>query len=237
MLIGRIQQAFRVGLLLSAAVLYSGHSDASMVSYTLNQTNIDQGSLVDGVNYAIVSIDDNTANKISFTVTLLSPLTMISGSNYGLQSFDFNVAGSNPLSSSGNAPAGQWTLPVNWSANVAPPNNQADGFGKFDVGVGDGGTQRQSPLIFSIDSQSTGLTIDSFAALSNGNATQGSVYFAAHIAGFNVPGSGVNQVTSGYFGGSEIAPVPLPAAGWLFLSGLAVLGGMARVNRHRNAYI
>ena len=207
--------------LMGAAALCPAVSSAAMVSYYLDQTNVDQGSLVDGINYAIVSIDDNTAGKITFTITPLSPLTSIAGTNFGLQTFDFNVSGTNPLHDS---PSPEWTLPANWTANVAPPPNQADGFGRFDAEVGDGGTSRANPLVFQIDS-STGLTINSFPELSSGSAAQGNVYFAAHISGF----TDASGATSGYFGGSSL--VPVPAAAWLLLSGLAGLGVTMRRTR------
>jgi hypothetical protein len=183
--------------------------------------------LVDGVNYAQVTIDNNTVNKLTFNVTLLAPLTSIASTNFGIQDFSFNVAGTNPLSDSG-AVAGQWTLASGWGANVAPPPNQADGFGKFDAQVAATGNSRANPtLTFSIDSASTGLALSSFAKTSTNGNGQGNVYFAAHIAGYNGPGGN----TGGYFGGSvSVTPssVPVPASAWLFASCLASLAGLAR---------
>jgi hypothetical protein len=59
--------------------------------------------------------------------------------------------------------------------------------------------------------------------LSSGNAAQGNVAFAAHVTDFITSDSGV---TSGFFGGSTV--VPVPAAVWLFGSGLLGLIGIAR---------
>jgi len=211
-------------LLLSVCLLVSlgapQGARAASISYLIDQTNIDAGAIVDGVNYAQVTIDDNTAGSITFTVSILSPLSSIAASNFGIQDFAFDIVGSHPVQDSGNV-AGQWTLPAGWSGNVAPPPNQADGFGSFEVQVSGGGSNRQSPLVFRLNG--TGLTIASFAETSTGGAGQGNVFFATHIAGF----SGPNGTDSGYFGGSK---VPEPATLVLALGalGLCALRSRAR---------
>lgn len=203
---------------------YGANAHAASVSYYLNQSNVDSAPLVDGINYAKVTIDNNTANKLTFNVTLLSPLTSIAGTNFGIQDFSFNVVGSSLPSDSGTV-AGQWTLASGWSVNVAPPPNQADGFGRFDAQVSTTGSNRANPtLTFSLNN--TALNLSSFAEASTNGNGQGNVYFAAHVTGFNGP----NAVTGGYFGGS--APVvPVPAAAWLFGSGLIGLTGLARTRK------
>jgi hypothetical protein len=115
------------------------------------------------------------------------------------------VIGSNPLNDASSSNA-QWTLPTSWAALVAPPPNQLDGFGRFEVSVEGVGSARLPSLQFQL--KNTGLTLASFAVASSGTAGQGNVYFAAHIAGFDAGGG----VTSAYFGGSAPAPaaVPLP---------------------------
>lgn len=204
--------------------------EAAAVGYVLNQTN-GNPSLADGVNYANVVIDNNTPNSLTFTVTLLPSLTSIAGSNFGIQEFGFNVVGTNPLLDAA-ATNSQWTLPTSWKANVAPPPNQMDGFGRFEVSVGATGSARLSPLVFTL--KNTSLTLASFAELSSNTAAQGHVYFAAHIAGFTAPGG----LTSAYFGGSlgfdpNTATVPLPAAAWMLGAGLVTLAGAARRRRPR----
>jgi hypothetical protein len=46
------------------------------------------------------------------------------------------------------------------------------------------------------------------------------------VAGFQDQDPGAGEVTSAYFGGTTV--VPVPAAVWLFGSGLAALGWMRR---------
>lgn len=225
-----MNKKFGVTALVSAVVVASLALDvrAAAVGYMLNQTNGHPG-LSDGVNYANVVIDDNTANTLTFTVTLLPPLTSIAGSNFGLQEFGFNVVGTHLLVDAA-ATNSQWTLPASWQANVAPPPNQMDGFGRFEVSVGSSGSARLSPLVFSL--KNTSLSLASFAELSSNTAAQGNVFFAAHIAGFTAPGA----LTSAYFGGSlgfdpASAIVPLPAAVWMLGMGLTALAGVARHRR------
>ena len=204
----------------AALASFAAPADAAMVSYHLNQTNVD-AVLADGVNYARVDVDDNTPNEINLTITLHGVLTP--GVNFGIQEFMFNVSETNPLQDSIVNPA-QWELPLSWAANVAPPQNQADGFGKFQVSVADGGGARSTVLSFALIG--TGLSLDRFATASENPAPQGNVFFGAHIADFTVDGS---DVTSGYFGGSGlVAVVPLPATLPLVFSGLAALVTLRR---------
>jgi hypothetical protein len=146
-------------------------------------------TLADNVGYAQVTIDNNSANALTFTVSLLSPLTSIAGSNFGIQEFGFNVIGTNPLADAARANA-QWTLPSSWSANVAPPPNQYDGFGRFEVSLSTTGSERPSPLIFQL--LNAGLTLSSFAENSTNTAAEGNVFFGAHIAGIDT-GNGLTS--------------------------------------------
>jgi hypothetical protein len=108
---------------------------------------------------------------------------------------------------------------------VTPPPNQLNGFGRFEVAVSATGTNRASPLVFSL--LNTGLGLTSFEELSTGGAVEGNVFFSAHVAGFTL--NGVNS--SGFFGGSTPTPVPLPSSLLLFPAGLAMLGLRRRERR------
>lgn len=214
-----------VGLIACAALAES--ADAASITYVLNQTNADAGSLLDGTQFGTVTIDNDIANSLRFTVTLSTSLTSIAGSNFGIDNFAFNVTGANPLQDFGSVP-GQWSLPSGWAANVAPPPNQMDGFGRFEAAVDGSGSARQTTLVFSVNN--IALDLYRFAELSTNNAGQGNVFFSMHVAGFNGP----NGISSAYFGGStEMSPVPLPAGLPLLLSGL--LGGFAWLRKVRVA--
>lgn len=192
----------------------AGVAQANSVSYFMNQSN----ALADGVNYLQVTIDDEgTAGWVNFTVDVLPALSNLAVSNFGIQEFAFNVVSSGVLPPDSAAQPATWTLPAGWSANTDPPPNQEDGFGRFDVGVSTGGSNRLSTLQFSFQS-SNGLA--SFLDLSSNTAAQGNAYLAAHVAGFDGPGS----VSSGYFGATTlITAVPVPAPLVLLASALVPL--------------
>lgn len=194
-----------------------------------------------------MTIDDNgTVGLINFTVGVIAG-SLSPTSNFGLQSFAFNITGDafTPTINDFILPNG-WNLSaVNAGANAgdARPTN-ADGYGRFDVVVSAGGQNRLDPLTFSIDVG--GDTINSYFGLSSGGG-QPAVAFAAHVAGistgaftFNADSAAAEckpatdgptcmELPSAWFGGS--AAVPVPAAVWLFGSGLPGLPGVARRNK------
>jgi len=233
---------------------FSMSSHAISVSYDLTLTNVPT-YIPDGTPYARVTIDnDGAAGLINFQVSVLdSILTANAGTNFGIQSFGFNVV--TPGAADTLATPDIKNLPDSfWSADVSfnPPNSGGtaqSSFGKFDVVVNDGGQSRQYPsLSFSIDlGGNQGLTDSIFDYIAASN--QGHL-FAAHIVGFNdlnplapaddpFDGAGLcydmgqgnytaecNFLTSVYVGGGTL--VPVPAAVWLFGSGLIGLVGVAR---------
>lgn len=206
-------------------LLAAAQAQSATVSYYLDQTNASPG-LADGVPYAQVSIDDDTAGAITFTISALSPLTSVGGSGFGFSSFGFNVVGSGagPLSDASGSNA-QWALPNGWSVSVAPPNNKLDGFGRFDVDVRGSGSALPS---FTFALKGTSLTLASFQELATGNVTQGPAYFAAHVVGLQTVSGG-----GAYFGGmAPVVPVPLPAPlALLALGVVSVLGSTPRRDR------
>ena len=100
---------------------------------------------------------------------------------------------------------------------------QADGDGKYDLlfdmpPPGNPGTRFQAneQLVYAITG--TGLTADSFNLLSTAGGGNGPFYAAAHVLSTGVGGADSDW----------IAAVPVPAAVWLFGSGLGLLGWMRR---------
>jgi hypothetical protein len=218
----------------ATALLLAPQVHAASVSYILDQSNTTP-PFSDGDSYLSVTIDDlggigpNGGDAIiTFTVTPVLGAFAV-GSNFGIQTFAFNIADGTVLSDSSTAPF-EWILPdSNWSGEVAPPDNTIDGFGTFDVSVSDGGQSRQDPLVFSIDV--SGDSISSYAIASSGNAGEGNAWFAAHVAGFTtgVNDADGNEITSAFFGGGDgvipPAEVPEPISGALV--GTALLGLVA----------
>lgn len=186
----------------------------SSKSYSLNQTNIGLAEQ----DYLTVTISDSstTVGNIDFNVVVNTANYPGSLSNFGMDNFFFNYDNSLTVNSS-NITA---IDPSSWS--VKTDKNAGGSFGFFEFDLKGNGSSRTELLSFTI-SGVTGDTIDSYA-IGNGGAT-GLAYFAAHVAGFDA-GSGV---TSGKFATvADPMAVPVPAALWLFGSGLIGLAGFAK---------
>lgn len=187
-------------------------TSAASISYFLDQSN----DLPDGINYAQVTISDGTGGNIDFSVDVLESAFSISpGANFGMQSFSFNY----DLSLSVNSANIQDIDPSSWT--ILQDANAGGGFGKFMFELSGDGSSRTSLLSFSI-SGVNGDTVNDYAIGSTLNPSSGE-FFAAHIAGFDT----TNGVDSAQFSGSTMV-VPVPAALWLFGSGLIGLVAVSR---------
>mgnify|MGYP001819562909 CR=1 FL=1 len=186
---------------------------AATISYLLEQSN----DLLDGISYAQVTISDSTtiAGDIDFSVKVLSSAFTVSGSNFGMQSFSFNYDPVLSVDASNITDIG----PFAWT--VSDGTNAGGGFGKFGFQLSGNGSTRTELLNFSI----TGIDDDSIYSYAMGSAYKPAAteFFAAHIAGFDE----INGVTSAKFAGS-IPGIPVPAAIYLFASGLLALVVAAR---------
>ncbi|MCW8933984.1 MAG: VPLPA-CTERM sorting domain-containing protein [Gammaproteobacteria bacterium] len=202
-------------ILAAIALLAVSTVQAASVSYYLDQSN----DLLDGTNYLQVTISDSTTvlGDIDFSVDVLSEAFSVSpGANFGMQSFSFNFDDTIAVSATDiiNLNPATWMISEN--------QNAGGGFFKFDLQLDGTGGSRTELLSFSI-SGVDGDMVTSYATGSSLNPSS-SEYFAAHVAGFDE----INGVTSAQFAGSSLVVVPVPAALWLFGSGLIALAGFAR---------
>ena len=210
----------------AAALMSASPAQAASVSYFLDQSN----RLPDWTNdYLKVTIDDQGAlGAINFTVETLDALSARACKKFGILSFGFNGAELDKENI--------FDLPDGWKFKN---DKKMDGFGKFENVLIGKKWDRQDPLTFSI----VGIDGDSIYSYAASHGKSDGVLFSAYAGGLERNKHGkwrdddCHRCTKGaYFGGGEPAPVPLPAAAWLFGSGLLGLIGVARRKRRlRNA--
>jgi hypothetical protein len=197
------------GFFVSVLILAAAPARAASVSFFLDQSN----KLLDDVNYLSVSLMDNDTGGVNILVKTLDPLNRIAGDRFGIQKFSFGLS---------NGVFEEITdLPDGWKVKH---NKGMDSFGRFDFRLQGKGWARTDELSFKV----SGVSVDNFDPQ----------YFTAHVAGFewcNIGDeghrlcSGKDCLTSAYFTGSlSTTPVPIPAAVWLFGSGLIGLVTVAR---------
>ena len=198
----------------------SSKATAATVTYDLELNNLSQFT---GQTLARVTLTDIAGGGVDFTVEAL-----LAGSR--LNQFGFNfLSNTEPFGFSITG------LPSVWGYSVAiDAQGGFNGFGKFDVDVKDGGNNgRLNPLTFSV---SVG-TVEDYVAFSDKGAEPS--LFSAHATNLNINGSGscsaedvtggICKAITGYAGGGTLVPpaeIPLPAAVWLFGSGLIGIAGM-----------
>ncbi len=191
-------------------LLAGTQANAATISYYLDQSN----ALLDGVNYAQLTITDSGEN-IDFSVEIISSAFSVTGANFGMQSFAFNYD-SGLLLDVANI---SYLNPDSWA--ITPDSNAGGGFGKFGFELQGTGNTRTELLTFSIVNV-VGDSVYDYALGSNLNPSSGE-FFAAHIAGFDE----TDGVTGAQFSGSTFV-VPAPSSVWLFGSGLIGIAGLVR---------
>ncbi len=180
-------------------------SHASLISYNLDLTN----ALPGDVNYLTVTIEDGlSSGEIDFTVLVNTDNFPHVGPNFGMDNFYFNYKDHLSVDSSNiiNLDPDSWT--------IFTDKNAGAGYGFFDINLKGTGNTRTALLTFSI----AGIDGDTIYDYAIGNNDIGDALFAAHIGG-----NGAMFASS---------PIPVPAAVWLFGSGLVALTGVATTRHH-----
>ncbi|MGD8618974.1 MAG: hypothetical protein PVH54_07255 [Gammaproteobacteria bacterium] len=195
-----------IGIFLIAALFVVSRAEAVTVQYLLSQTN-PQG---DDTTALLVTISDLQAGQLDFQVeTKTAELMSLQETQPAFTGF----AGMNngifsfgfQLEPGVMLAEENFQLPENWKVQFNKGMGQA---GKFDVRLRGPGN-REDPLEFSIVGLGLEDIIPGFASLAKADGSSG-----------------------GFFSGDElVAPVPVPAALWLFGSGVLLLGRIATRRR------
>lgn len=204
----RMSRSMRYSLFLCLMTM-AASSHAATVSFFLDESN----RLPDGINYLSVNLTENLTGGVDVLARTLDPLNDLRYCGFGIQKFAFSFDDGTMADVTG--------LPDGWKVKS---DRGMNGFGKFDTGLLGNAHTRTDVLSFTIN----GVGIDDFES-----------YFAVKVAGLDnrlgpsnafFGGSLENGSFSPVSGGSDsnLAAVPVPAAIWLFSSGLVGLTVLAR---------
>lgn len=218
---------------LASLLLGAETASTATVSYVFDQSNV----LPDGANYGTVEITE-IPNGIEFLVTANSSAYINGvGKNFGIDKFGFgtlldlkkNQVKTYKLNGSDWVSAG-------WDTKL---NQNVSGFGEFGVQVA--GKPAEAIKVVVSGLSSTQAVLSNFLVDSkkkNGQAPdQGSVFFVAHIKGFNKIKVGENKKgEESHFAGavSPVVPVPEPSTIAFVVSGLGAAGLMGLRHRRRS---
>ena len=227
-----------VVLLLSG---FASQSGAATVSYILDQSNL----LEDGVDYLSVTLSNENEGQLDFWVEPQSALSDIAGENFGIQSFAFNIRDQLHPGLS----VDDFLLPDGWKVQFLEKGMSEAG--KFDVRLMGRGNSRQDPLHFSIRDLMLDDVFGLFATHVAGFELPTGDCRAPLRGDGGEDGNGDGErdgdggddcihddVSSAFFYGDRLvddqpSAIPVPAAAWLFGSGLVGLGSIARGGRSR----
>ncbi len=190
-----------IGLMTMTAV-----SQAASLSFFLNESN----RLADGVNYLSVDLTENSTGGVDVLAKTLDPLNDLARCHFGIQKLAFSFDDGNMADISG--------LPDGWKVKG---DRRMNGFGMFDTGILGSAKAPTDSLSFTVN----GVGIDDFET-----------FFSVKVAGLSGIGSAFfggsfENISPAAVGPSDVSAVPIPAAAWLFASGLFGLAGVARRQR------
>lgn len=198
-------------LLVAVAVTFmaAGSASANSITFNITSDHCTGGCLV-GATAGTIVVNDNVANQLTFTVTLLAPYNFV---DTGLDAtFGFNLNGNPTITYSG--------ITAGFSANGGSPvgaqSLHIDGTGFFEYGLncpgcGNGAPGLHGPLTFTISA--AGLTL---ASLQQNALNQ---FFAVDV--FSNPAAGGNGNT----GALDASVGTVPDGGTTVgLLGLGMLG-------------
>jgi hypothetical protein len=218
------------GLLVSAAMLFAvltavplSAARADTLTFDLTQCFITGGCPTAGP-YGTVTVSSVSSTEVSVDLQLTAgEVYNIAGGNGAGKPLLFDITG-DPVVTVTNL-----TSPFTFTRHLM---TMADGTGQWDYFIGcstsscGSGTSGLVSADISFDvTLASGITPASFVQNANG------FYFASDIG---IPSGGGNYVT-GDVAAPPGAAVPLPAAAWLLLSGLAGVAVFARMNHWRPA--
>jgi hypothetical protein len=227
-------------LALALGLMGLGTANAASMSYFLDQSN----ALPDGTHYLQVTLSE-IENGVDFWVETLTPLDKLGDGHFGIQQFGFSFTSNTEYEIEG--------LPRGWRDQS---NKQMSEFGRYDIRLKGTGSTRTDDLHFSVLGVGLSDFDDYFAAHVAGfewcfedgkpdakplsKSSKKGKYdwdegdsWSDRNKSWRYGKSNWNCdygdcITSAYFGGGTPSAVPVPAAAWLFGSGLFGLVGFAR---------
>lgn len=174
---------------------------AASITHDLNYSN----GFLSPTPFGNVIIEDSGAD-ILFTVNIFSSAYPAQTGNFGMDKFLFNFDPQTLNVASANIQ----DINPTWSISTT---QQGSNLGSFEFLLAGTGNSRTERLTFKIENV-IGDDISSYAVVGNGGHR-----FAAHVSGSSGSNTWISDAPS---------PVPVPAAVWMFGSGLVALLGVRR---------